>query len=188
MSIIRIDGDAPGLPLWFDACGEMADNFSESYSVEISAKDRSAGDQPGQSPHPPDMNFDKGHFDNVRFTVSLFSGCRVSGSAKDSGKELADVAETLYKLSMPRPESSSFVGPPLVTVSYGAFWRAKGLFQRVVCVAKGSWDAQGYPMLITLEMEFARHFGGGSGAGGIYRKATISELAKATASGFAFIG
>lgn len=188
MPIIRIAGEAPGLPLTFDACGDMADNFSESYSVEISAKDRASGDQPGQSPHPPDMNFDKGSFENTRFTVFLFSGCLVNGAAKHSGRDLMAVAETLYKISMPRPDGNSFIGPPLVIVTYGAFWQAQGLFQRVAFTSKGAWDAQGYPTLITLEMEFARHFGGGSAAGGIYRKATKEELKKATAAAFAFRG
>lgn len=190
MSIIRFSGDAPGLPLWFVATGEMAQNFQETYTVEIQAKDRAAEDsgQAGQSPHPPDMNFDKGKFENTEFQIELFSGCLVNGSEIYSGRQIIQVAETLFKLSMPRPRGNSFIGPPLLTVQYGKFWKAKGLFQRVVFLSKGGWDAEGYPTLVTLSVEFARHFGGQAGAGGLYKNAEYSDLVKATSERFAFKG
>lgn len=195
MPVIRIEGSAPGLPLTFIAAGEMANNFEESYSVDIQAKDQAAegSGQGGQSPHPPNMNFDKGQFENTSWTVKLFSGMLVNGRAIPSGDarnhaELVAVAQTLYRLSMPRISGDTFVGPPLVTVQYAAFWRAKGLFQKVTFISEGAFDADGFPSLMTLRMEFARHFGGRAGAGGVYDEATRANLRAATANNFSFRG
>jgi len=192
MSYIQITGSAPGLPLSFIAAGEMASSFSEGYSVSIDAKDKTAegSGRPGQSPHPPNVNFDKGQFDNTRWTVQLFSGVLVNGKEVYSGRDIVNVAQTLFRLSLPRTSGKTFVGPPLVTVSYANFWRATGLFQKVGLVSQGAFDKEGYPTLMTVEMEFLRHFGGGSqqGSGGVYKKAEFEDLQKATASSFAFNG
>lgn len=188
MPAIRISGSAPGLPLAFVAAGDMANQFEEGYSVDIQAKDRAAegGGQPGQTPHPPNMNFDKGQFENTNWTIKLFSGMLVNGREIFSGENLVSLAQILYRLSMPRISGRTFVGPPLVTVEYAAYWRAKGLFQKVTKISEGAFDADGYPTLLTLRMEFARHFGGGAETGGVYRKASLRDLRKATAQNFTF--
>lgn len=195
MPLIRIEGDAPGLPLTFVASGEMANQFEESYSVDIQAKDKAAegGGQPGQTPHPPNMNFDKGQFENTSWVVKLFSGVEINGSpvprpGARNHQQLVQIAETLYRLAMPRASGNTFIGPPLVTVQYAAFWRARGLFQKVSFISEGGFDIDDYPSLMTLRMEFARHFGGGAQTGGIYQKATPSDLRRATAQSFAFRG
>lgn len=184
----RVGGRAIGLPLTFVACGEMASDFEEAYQVEIGAKDNSAekAGQSGQSPHPPDMNFDRGSFQNLEFTVQFFSGCQVNGQPLYSGRDITAVAEVLFKISMPRPWGASYIGPPLVNVQYGAFWSAKGFFQRARIVSQGAWDRNGYPTLMKVHLEFARHFGGSATPGGAYRRATKKELLRATAERFAF--
>lgn len=186
--IIRFEGDAPGLPIWFVATGEMSQNFQETYNVEITAYDKDVADggAAGQTPHPADMNFDRGKFENLQFTVQLFSGAQVNGSEIYSGRQIVGVAELLFRLSMPRRRGSSFIGPPLLNAQYGAFWRAKGLFQKVTFISQGAWDSEGFPTLVTLQIEFARHFGGQAGAGGVYANAKTDDLAKATAQRFAF--
>lgn len=186
MPTLRIDGDSPGLPLLFVASGPMADDFEEGYRVEIAQKDKAVREQPGQTPHPPDMNYDKGKFENLHFTVVLFSGCEVNNQQVFEGSRLNLVSQLIFRLSMPRQDGASFIGPPLVTVTYGNFWRGRGLFQSATFKSRGSWDFQGYPLLMEIELEFARHFGGQAGVGGIYGPALATDLRQATAEQFKF--
>ena len=190
--VIVIDGQGvPGLPLWFICTGDMANQFEESYGVDITAKDVSGESlsQPGQRPHPPNMNFDKGSFENTTFTVQLFSGCIVNGSARNSGRSLMETAQTLYRLSMPQVSDKTFVGPPLLRVQYGEWWRAKGFFQKVTIISEGAWDREAFPTLIKVRMEFARHFGSQPGTGGgAYPVADYKDLRAATSNSFAFRG
>jgi len=187
---ILITGRAPGLPLSFVVAGEMASQFEEAYSVDIEAKNKAASDsgQPGQTPHPKNMNFDKGQFENTSWQVKLFSGVIVNNKQLHTGAQLVAVAQTLYRLSMPRSSGKDFIGPPLVHVQYSSFWRAKGLFQKVTFTSEGAFDRKGYPTLLTLRMEFARHFGGGAerSGGGVYKHAEFKDLQAATAQRFVF--
>jgi len=196
MPLLHIEArGVPGLPLTFIAAGEMANHFEESYGVSIDAKDKTTASASvtGQRPHPPDMNFDHGAFENTQFTVKLFSGMtinnkKVPGPSATDHSELTLFAERLYRLAMPRPSGDDgFIGPPLVVVQYAAYWRAIGLFQKVTCISEGGFDAGGYPSLMTLRMEFARHFGGNPTAnGGVYLKAKWKQLKEATADKFSF--
>lgn len=187
---LRITGNAPGLPLWFIVAGDMANQFSEKYTVDINAKDTAnvGSSTPSMTPHPPDMNFDSGRFESTRFLVELFSGVVVNGSSIFSGADIVRFAETLFKLSLPQYNNNSFNGPPLVTIQYAAFWRAKGLLQNVEIISKGAFDAGNNPTLMTLSFEFARHFGGSSQSQGIYDRAQTEDLRRATAQGFSFLG
>ena len=112
----------------------------------------------------------------------------IDGGPKYTGQALVAAAQRLYRLAMPRVAGKDFVGPPLVQVTYASFWVAVGLFQKVTFISEGAFDRHGYPTLITLRMEFARHFGRGpeEGKAGVYKAAEPEDLVQATAEIFKF--
>lgn len=183
-------------PLSIPLTGDGASQFEEAYSVDIDAKDRAASSSgvSGQTPHPPDMYYDKGNFSNTEFSLRLFSGLDYNnGKELKTGQQITSLAESLFKLSMPRisEEEDNFLGPPLMLMMYGQFWRAKGLLQKVRFISEGAFDRFGYPTIATLRFEFARHFGGRAfrqDNTSRYVRAEARDLRAATAQGFAFRG
>ena len=177
----------PGLPLTVALAGDVATQIQESYSVTINQRKPSRGNTPSGTPAPPDMNFDSGQFDPLSFAITLFSGCLFGGQELHRGQDISNAAQQLFKLSMPRTLSSSpvFVGPPLVTLTIGRYWSARGLFTKATVVSQGGWDEESQPTLIQVQMEFLRHFGLPHSTGP-YQSATPFDLAYATANRFSF--
>lgn len=178
---IRIQSLSPNVRFAFsiDAAGGASESFRDGYTANVPFKDE--GNLQGQLPHPAEVQYQYGQFDNTSFSLTLFSGIVCNGKSYNTGRDLGGLTEALYRLSLPVKKGSLYIGPPPLVLQYGQIWAARGFFSSIKPEFKGAWDIDNLPTLIELSFEFVRHFGRPTDTS--YGRAS-TELVGATYDGF----
>ncbi len=137
--------------------GELAQKFSESYKQQLDII------SPQFSPHPENFVYKGGQFNDYDFTFTLFSGCFFNGHSLDTGQQIDAVVNGLANLAKPSWQDSGFITSPLCRVQIcrvgGNLWQARGYFHTTTVTWRGSFDEEGFPTVVDVNMGFRRHFG-----------------------------